>query len=203
MWNQMVPACGAAVPHGSCSLDALYLCSHGSICLSETHFQWYTADLHWLGWIVQGESQRAARYCEGLFLAQAKARLWNIQYNIPKWNVWFQGMPKDIFCIGQVEKLLFPIVGLLVFFVGLVFLFIFLKFIPLEKYVLIKLFIPTNYNVFHGLDHPALFLANIRVQFHSRCKRSDSVSATPGVNPMISDTINEFYPRCMKRYVSL
>lgn len=83
------------------------------------------------------------------------------------------------------------------------FLFIFLKFIPLEKYVLIKLFIPTNYNVFHGLDHPALFLANIRVQFHSRCKRIDSVSATPGVNPMISDTINEFYPRCMKRYVSL
>lgn len=97
----------------------------------------------------------------------------------------------------------FPVVSLLVFFVGLVFLFIFLKFIPLEKYVLIKLFIPTNYNVFHGLDHPALFLANIRVQFHSRYKRIDSVSATPGVNPMIRDTINEFYPRCMKRYVSL
>lgn len=39
----------------------------------------------------------------------------------------------------------------------------------------------TNCAVFHGLDHPVLFLASIRAQFHSRCNRIDSVSATSGV----------------------
>lgn len=57
----------------------------------------------------------------------------------------------------------------------------FKKFIPLEKYVLIKLFILTNYDVFHGLDHPALLLPNMRVQSRSRCNGIDSVSATTGV----------------------
>lgn len=63
-----------------------------------------------------------------------------------------------------------------------VFPFVFFKkIVPLEKYVLIKLFIPTTCGIFHGLDHPVLFLASIRTQFHSRCNRIDSVSATPGV----------------------
>lgn len=55
------------------------------------------------------------------------------------------------------------------------------KVVPLEKYTLIKLFIPRNCGGFHGLDYPVLFLPSITSQFQNRCNRVDSVSAPPGV----------------------
>lgn len=64
----------------------------------------------------------------------------------------------------------FPVVGLIFKFfylfgwLGFCWFVCFSKNIPLEMYVLIKLFILTNYDVFHELDHPAGVMGLIQSQ---------------------------------------